>query len=268
MAFYKSESEAWSEAMRFMANAEHLPKRWHRELQAIAYATAFYQGNNKVKYSLDRLPRYFAAEVRYVLDPDQRCSALMDHVTVAEVEDIIREGLRATSKREREPALRWNRQQTTTGIATITIQNHDHDDLLTVTIEQTFGLEEEQHIRAENLASRVEEMLIKTTTAQAPWTIVAGNDKRSARIQVLKTVVDRLSEELHVDASPEAMAALPPIAAPTPIPDWAKVEAACEFVEQTGAMAGIGRLDEALEILRGEAGTLITQAIKGIEWRG
>jgi carbamate kinase len=46
-----------------------------------------------------------------------------------------------------------------------------------------------------------------------------------------------------------------------------KVEAACEFVEQTGAMAGIGRLDEALEILRGEAGTLITQAIKGIEWR-
>ena len=72
----------------------------------------------------------------------------------------------------------------------------------------------------------VEEMLIKTTTAQSPWTIVAGNDKRSARIQVLKTVVDRLSEELHVDASPEAMAALPPIAAPTPIPDWAKLEAA------------------------------------------
>ena len=77
----------------------------------------------------------------------------------------------------------------------------------------------------------VEEMLIKTTTAQAPWTIVAGNDKRVARIQVLKTVVDRLSQELHVDASPAAMAALPPIAAPTPIPDWAKAEAASFGIE-------------------------------------
>ncbi len=77
-------------------------------------------------------------------------------------------------------------------------------------------------------------MLIKTTTAQSPWTIVAGNDKRSARIQVLKTVVDRLSEELHVDASPEAMAALPPIAAPTPIPDWAKAEAGFVWHESPG----------------------------------
>ena len=46
-----------------------------------------------------------------------------------------------------------------------------------------------------------------------------------------------------------------------------KVEAACEFVEQTGAMAGIGRLDEAHAILCGEAGTLITQAGEDIEWR-
>jgi len=46
-----------------------------------------------------------------------------------------------------------------------------------------------------------------------------------------------------------------------------KVEAACEFVEQTGAVAGIGRLDEALAILRGEEGTLITQSSADIEWR-
>lgn len=46
-----------------------------------------------------------------------------------------------------------------------------------------------------------------------------------------------------------------------------KVEAACEFVEQTGAMAGIGRLDEVLAIPSGEAGTLITQAGEDIEWR-
>jgi carbamate kinase len=45
-----------------------------------------------------------------------------------------------------------------------------------------------------------------------------------------------------------------------------KVEAACEFVQQTGAMAGIGRLDKAQAILQGEAGTLITPASAGIEW--
>ncbi len=71
----------------------------------------------------------------------------------------------------------------------------------------------------------VEEMLIKTTTAQAPWTIVAGNDKYFARVQVLQTVVDRLAEELHVDMSPEALKILPPVAAPIPVPDWAKQEA-------------------------------------------
>ena len=70
-----------------------------------------------------------------------------------------------------------------------------------------------------------EDMLIKTTTAQAPWTIVPGNDKYFARVEVLKTVVDRLSKELHVDATPEALADLPPLAAATPIPEWAYAEA-------------------------------------------
>lgn len=37
-----------------------------------------------------------------------------------------------------------------------------------------------------------------------------------------------------------------------------KVEAACEFVARTGAVAGIGTLDAAAAILAGEAGTLIT----------
>jgi carbamate kinase len=46
-----------------------------------------------------------------------------------------------------------------------------------------------------------------------------------------------------------------------------KVQAACEFVEQTGAMAAIGRLDEAEAILRGEGGTVITQDVADIEWR-
>ena len=36
-----------------------------------------------------------------------------------------------------------------------------------------------------------------------------------------------------------------------------KVEAACRFVEQTGGIAGIGRLEDAAAILAGEVGTLV-----------
>lgn len=45
-----------------------------------------------------------------------------------------------------------------------------------------------------------------------------------------------------------------------------KVEAACEFVRQTGGMAGIGSLEDAAALLRGDAGTLITLRADGIEW--
>ena len=71
----------------------------------------------------------------------------------------------------------------------------------------------------------VEEMLIKTTTVQAPWTVVAGNDKRFARVQVLQTVAARLSRELGVNATPEHLHTLPPLAAVVPVPEWAKTEA-------------------------------------------
>jgi carbamate kinase len=37
-----------------------------------------------------------------------------------------------------------------------------------------------------------------------------------------------------------------------------KVEAACRFVEVTGGMAGIGRLEDAVAILAGTAGTIVT----------
>lgn len=40
-----------------------------------------------------------------------------------------------------------------------------------------------------------------------------------------------------------------------------KVEAACRFVEQTGGIAGIGRLEDAAAILAGRAGTRIRQAL-------
>jgi polyphosphate kinase 2 (PPK2 family) len=39
----------------------------------------------------------------------------------------------------------------------------------------------------------VNEMLLRTSTLAAPWTVIEGNDKRYARVKVLKTLVDKLS---------------------------------------------------------------------------
>lgn len=41
-----------------------------------------------------------------------------------------------------------------------------------------------------------EEMLVKTSTLRAPWTIVAGNYKWYARVKCLRTLVETLSREL------------------------------------------------------------------------
>ena len=45
----------------------------------------------------------------------------------------------------------------------------------------------------------VTDMIEKTSTLQAPWTIIAGNDKRYARLRVLETVIERLSVSLKND---------------------------------------------------------------------
>ena len=42
----------------------------------------------------------------------------------------------------------------------------------------------------------VDEMVARCSTEFAPWTLVAGNDKRFARVQILKTVIERLSAAL------------------------------------------------------------------------
>jgi polyphosphate kinase 2 (PPK2 family) len=42
----------------------------------------------------------------------------------------------------------------------------------------------------------VNEMVARTSTQHAPWTLVAGNDKKFARIQVLKTLCARLEAVL------------------------------------------------------------------------
>ncbi|MEN9937482.1 MAG: hypothetical protein RLZZ387_4061 [Chloroflexota bacterium] len=41
-----------------------------------------------------------------------------------------------------------------------------------------------------------DEMLLRTSTPAAPWTIVESEDKRYARVKVLRTVVSRLEEQL------------------------------------------------------------------------
>ena len=45
----------------------------------------------------------------------------------------------------------------------------------------------------------VNDMLLKTSTVTAPWTVVEGNDKYYARVKVVQTVVEQLSKELNYD---------------------------------------------------------------------
>ena len=45
----------------------------------------------------------------------------------------------------------------------------------------------------------VNEMIMKTSTARAPWIIVEGNSKYYARLKVLKTVVEALEKRLGKD---------------------------------------------------------------------
>lgn len=48
----------------------------------------------------------------------------------------------------------------------------------------------------DDYAVAVNEMVARTSTEFAPWTLVAGNDKRFARLQVLKTLCERLESIL------------------------------------------------------------------------
>lgn len=45
----------------------------------------------------------------------------------------------------------------------------------------------------------VNDMLLKTSTLTAPWTVVEGNSKQFARIKILRTIVEKLSQELSYD---------------------------------------------------------------------
>ncbi|MEJ5223090.1 MAG: hypothetical protein WHV44_01450 [Anaerolineales bacterium] len=48
----------------------------------------------------------------------------------------------------------------------------------------------------EDYISAAEEMILKTSTPNAPWTLVEANDKLYARIKVLRTVADKLRGRL------------------------------------------------------------------------
>jgi len=47
----------------------------------------------------------------------------------------------------------------------------------------------------------VNEMVIRTSTEYAPWSLIPGDDKPFARIEVLKTVCNKLREELKKDSA-------------------------------------------------------------------
>lgn len=53
--------------------------------------------------------------------------------------------------------------------------------------------------KSDQYEEAINEMLLKTSTATAPWTVVEGDSKTFARIKILKTVVDKLSDELNYD---------------------------------------------------------------------
>jgi polyphosphate kinase 2 (PPK2 family) len=47
----------------------------------------------------------------------------------------------------------------------------------------------------------VQDMLLKTSTLQTPWTVVEGEDKRWARVRFLRTVVDAIAAEREAGGS-------------------------------------------------------------------
>jgi len=105
----------------------------------------------------------------------------------------------------------FERQMTDTGIILVKLWIHISED------EQLRRFEERERtaykawkLTAEDWRNRekwnrylaaVEETLLKTSTLTAPWTVVEGNDKWYARIKVLRTLNEVLSERLDTQAA-------------------------------------------------------------------
>ncbi len=89
------------------------------------------------------------------------------------------------------------------------------------------------------------EVFLMLTDAEAVW-----QDWGTERARAIKR------------ASPDGLQGLP-FAAGTMGP---KVEAACDYARATGGRAGIGSLEDAVAIIQGRAGTLISTDFEGIEY--
>ncbi len=68
----------------------------------------------------------------------------------------------------------------------------------------------DNHARWELYEEAVEDMLLRTSTVVAPWTIVESDDKRFSRVKTIQTLVKLLTREL--DYQPEDMLATSPTA--------------------------------------------------------
>jgi polyphosphate:AMP phosphotransferase len=68
--------------------------------------------------------------------------------------------------------------------------------------------EEDQRNRArwKDFDAAVHDMIERTSTAAAPWHLIPGNDKRFARIEVLRRVCSRLEEAVAAQARPFSVA--------------------------------------------------------------
>lgn len=55
----------------------------------------------------------------------------------------------------------------------------------------------QQHARWQEYEDAIEDMLLRTSTVAAPWTPIAGNDQRYARVKVLESLVGSLARALN-----------------------------------------------------------------------
>jgi polyphosphate kinase 2 (PPK2 family) len=69
----------------------------------------------------------------------------------------------------------------------------ESDPLLKWKISKEYKLHHRQYDR---WVTAVEEMLTKTDSPHAPWTVVEANDLRYARVKVFQTIVDRIADAL------------------------------------------------------------------------
>jgi len=58
---------------------------------------------------------------------------------------------------------------------------------------------QDNRVKWELYAEAVEDMLLRTNTVTAPWTVVESDDKRYARVKTLQTLVELLKRELNYE---------------------------------------------------------------------